>query len=279
MNHRIPVDTRTSQVSQLAMLERTSRLAIVASCFLALLGCSDSSKADNDADESGCGSSCPAGQICVDGSCASWTNASGGSGTSMGGSASGDPTTGGGPGTGGATGSGGSPSAGGSQALGGSSSTECPNGPLDTSIANCVLDPLPSTGEFYQDCVNQINAFRWECQCLPPLERWTEAEDCANQHAQYDYEHDSAHQGLADGICEPADWGQCECPGWGSVESITQGTQWYESCLQMMWSEFDNPGGEQGHYDTMSSQNFTRVACGIYVTAEGDVWSVQNYGR
>jgi hypothetical protein len=47
----------------------------------------------------------------------------------------------------------------------------------------------------------------------------------------------------------------------------------------MMWSEVDNPSGEQGHYLAMSGQEYTRVACGLYQTPEGDVWSVQNYSR
>jgi hypothetical protein len=47
----------------------------------------------------------------------------------------------------------------------------------------------------------------------------------------------------------------------------------------MMWSEVDHPGGEQGHYETMRSEEFTRVACGIYETPEGEVWSTQNNFR
>lgn len=52
-----------------------------------------------------------------------------------------------------------------------------------------------------------------------------------------------------------------------------------ESCLEMMWHEVDNPAGEQGHYEAMSSTSYTRVACGIHVGPDGDVWAVQNYDR
>ena len=63
---------------------------------------------------------------------------------------------------------------------------------------------------------------------------------------------------------------------WSSWESITQGTDFYEACLAMMWHEVDDPSGEQGHYENMSDEGYTRVACGLYVT-EGEVWAVQNF--
>ena len=80
-------------------------------------------------------------------------------------------------------------------------------------------------------------------------------------------------------LCDPSGTAQCECPGWNSVESITQGTSRMESCLAMMWHEVDNPGGEQGHYEAMSSTRYTAVACGIYEGPGGEVWAVQNYTR
>ena len=52
-----------------------------------------------------------------------------------------------------------------------------------------------------------------------------------------------------------------------------------QACLMMMWHEVDDPGGEQGHYDTMSSLDFTGVACGVYETPEGGVRALQNYFR
>ena len=64
---------------------------------------------------------------------------------------------------------------------------------------------------------------------------------------------------------------------WPSGESITQGTDFYEACLAMMWHEVDDPSGEQGHYENMSDEGYTRVACGLYVTPEGEVWAVQNF--
>ncbi len=185
--------------------------------------------------------------------------------------------TGGAPagGTGAASTTGGAPPTGGA---GG-----CEGGPLAASLPDCEIEVPAATGDYHQDCVNVINAWRWQCQCLPPLERWAEAESCADQMAQYDYEANEAHAAFRARLCDPGGRGQCECPGWGSPESIThpRETNWGggESCLEMMWHEVDNPAGEQGHYEAMSSSSHARVACGIYEAPDGDVWAVQNYDR
>ena len=38
-----------------------------------------------------------------------------------------------------------------------------------------------------------------------------------------------------------------------------------------------DPGGEQGHYRNMSSTSYTRVACGFYEMADGDIWASMNF--
>ena len=136
----------------------------------------------------------------------------------------------------------------------------------------------PSTGDYHQDCVDTINKIRADCMCLPPLARWTEGEACADQMAEYDSGQNTAHAGFKARLCTPGGSAQCECPGWSSVASITQGTSRMESCLEMMWHEVDNPSGEQGHYQAMSSKTYTKVACGINASAS-DVWAAQNYSR
>jgi hypothetical protein len=149
----------------------------------------------------------------------------------------------------------------------------CEDGPLGLPLEGCSPE-FEETGDFYADCVARINQLRWECQCLPPLERWTEAEDCADQQAQYDYEVDEAHAGIGADICEPGGGSQNECPGYGPSFGIV------DFCLQQMWDE--GPGEDfqaHGHYINMSSQTVTRVACGRYETPEGDIWSVQNFSR
>jgi len=154
----------------------------------------------------------------------------------------------------------------------GSGGTErCAGGPLAEPIAGCRPSPVPDTGDPYADCVARINQFRWECQCLGPLERWTEGESCADQHAEYDSTR-PPHSGWRDRICDNGGSAQNECPGWGSIESTISG------CLQLMWDEGPGePFSEHGHYLNMSSTRFTRVACGFYTTSGGQVWAVQNF--
>ncbi|KPK14945.1 MAG: hypothetical protein AMJ62_11260 [Myxococcales bacterium SG8_38] len=148
---------------------------------------------------------------------------------------------------------------------------DCDSGPLESPITGCRPEPLPSSGDPYGDCVTRINQLRWECQCLPPLERWTEAEGCADQHAEYDSTR-GPHAGFTDNICSPRGWAQNECPGWNSTEHVVTG------CLQAMWDEGPGePYSAHGHYINMTNPSYRRVACGFYETADGSLWSVQNF--
>lgn len=143
----------------------------------------------------------------------------------------------------------------------------CESGPLAEPIPNCAPDVLPSSGDPAADCVRRINQFRWECQCLPPLERWTEGEQCADEHAEYDARNLRGHAGFNDDICSPRGNAQNECPDWNSWDQVI------DQCLQMMWDE--GPGEnfqEHGHYLNMSNTSFSRVACG-----SGSNWYVQNF--
>jgi len=148
---------------------------------------------------------------------------------------------------------------------------DCDNGPLNAPVANCQPEPLPGSGDPYADCVTRINQLRWECQCLPSLQRWKAAEDYADQQAEYDSTR-SAHAGFSENICSPRGWAQNECPGWGSTEHVITG------CLQAMWDEGPGePYSAHGHYINMTNPSYTMVACGFYETANGDFWSVQNF--
>lgn len=116
------------------------------------------------------------------------------------------------------------------------------------------------------DCVDRINGFR-ATEGLPPLARWVDGEVCADSEARSD-----AQSGVPHGA-----FGQCsenaqnECPGWNSVEQIIDG------CLQGMWDEGPGePYSEHGHYINMSSERYTKVACGFFESAAG-VWAVQNF--
>jgi hypothetical protein len=194
---------------------------------------------------------------------------SGGKGGNLGGAGNGSGGSGaGGKGSGGSSGSSAGTSAGGS-------SGEC------TQNLGCTLDPPPSTGDRYQDCVDRINQFRTECACMEPLERWTEAEACADQQAEYDSVQDEAHAGFRDDICSPGGSAQNECPGYRSE------TQVVGLCLQQMWDEGPPPqdpcDGEcfqtYGHFINMTNERYTKVACGFYTTEGNEVWAVQNFSR
>lgn len=121
-----------------------------------------------------------------------------------------------------------------------------------------------STGAagFAQTCVDEINRFR-ATKSLPPLERWTEGESCADGQSAKDGRTGRAHGAF--GTCN--EMGQNECPGWGGApETMIKG------CLQMMWDE--GPGG--GHYEAMASKRYTMVSCG-QAAGRGGTWSVQNF--
>jgi hypothetical protein len=195
---------------------------------------------------------------------------SGGAGPGGAGSSNAGATGGDGP-----AGSGGTPGAGtGSGGDAGAGSGEC------TENIRCELDALPSTGDIHQDCVDRINQFRTECACLPPLERWTEGEACADQMAEYDSTAEEAHAGFQDDICAGGS-AQNECPGWRSEPQVIEG------CLQQMWDEGPPPQDPcndacfqmYGHFINMTNERYTMVACGFFTTPGGEVWSVQNFSR
>ena len=148
---------------------------------------------------------------------------------------------------------------------------EC-EAPLELPLADCRPTPLPSTGDLIEDCVRRINQLRAVCQCLPPLERWYEGEECAREHANYDGMTGQAHNGFNEGICSQGGRGQNECPGYRSEEQVIG------LCLQQMWDEGPGePFSQHGHYLNMTNPSFSRVACGFFTTAGGQVWAVQNF--
>jgi hypothetical protein len=111
-------------------------------------------------------------------------------------------------------------------------------------------------------CVDTINQYRSQAG-LPPLQRWTESESCADGEAQSDSSTGRAH-GAFPSCGEVA---QNECPGFpGQPENALP------QCLRTMVDE--GPGG--GHYQNMFSTEYTRVACGVTMVG-GTMWSVQDF--
>ncbi len=116
-------------------------------------------------------------------------------------------------------------------------------------------------------CVDRINEYRATLD-LPPYERWTSAEGCADSEARSDSE-----TGIFHGAFPSCDeWAQNECPGWPSAEAVVT------SCLAQMWAEGPGePFEDHGHYINMSSTSYTEVACGFYKTPSGSIWAVQDF--
>lgn len=111
--------------------------------------------------------------------------------------------------------------------------------------------------------MNVINDYRAQ-KGLPPYTRWTDGETCADGEAQSDAETNAPHGAFP--RCK--ELAQNECPGQpGPADKMIKG------CLAAMWSQ--GPG--EGHYDMMASTKWREVACGFATTANGQVWSVQNY--
>lgn len=154
----------------------------------------------------------------------------------------------------------------GGSAAGGAPPTGCEGGPLPAPIPGCAPAALPSTGDPHQDCVDRINQLRYECQCLPPLARWTDGEACSDGQSADDQAADSPHGNF--GSC--GELAQNTCPNWGSTSDVIGG------CLQSMWDEGPGePFSAHGHYINMSNTQYTKVACG-FAEANG-VWSNQNF--
>lgn len=132
----------------------------------------------------------------------------------------------------------------------------------------CRPTPPPATGDARADCVARINQFR-ACVCLPPLQRWVEAESCVTEDAAYDRAHNSPHAGFIAKICSPQGFAQNECIG-GTLNN----------CIQSMFDEGPPPQSPctgscyqaHGHFINMTNTSYSRVACGF----DGD-WAAQNF--
>jgi hypothetical protein len=122
-----------------------------------------------------------------------------------------------------------------------------------------------SQGALAESCVQHINALRASLG-LGPLDRWTDAESCADSEAESDSGTGKPHGAFAS--CQ--EWAQNECPGWSSM---TGSSGIVPGCLDMMWAE--GPGG--GHYDNMTRPGTTKVACGFHQKSSGEIWAVQDF--
>jgi hypothetical protein len=239
-------------------------------CSLALLGCGeDEASGEGGGGAPGSGGASSGGSVGALGA--------GGSGTASGGS-------------------GGSQSGGSGGGTGGGPAPGC------VVDLDCAPEPLAETGDFGADCVARINQFRVGCHCLPPLERWTEAEACAAAQATADQASGDAHGSWGpDGVCDGSSGELAaefsggatnECPGYDSVESVLEvclaqmygeGVAWEQALGRPPEQEDYGPCAESfqscyvnyGHFIAMTKETHGKVACGI--TDSGSFWAVQNY--
>jgi len=125
-----------------------------------------------------------------------------------------------------------------------------------------------------QDCIASINRHRTTIG-LPPLQRWTDGENCADNATRTDARSGIVHGSM--GTC--GDMAQNTCPNYDSINAVNT------ACLQAMWNEGPPPTepctgqcfADHGHYINMSNPNYTMVACGFYQTPDGKIWSNQNF--
>jgi hypothetical protein len=124
------------------------------------------------------------------------------------------------------------------------------------------------TNDATQLCVDTINHYRATLG-LAPYQRWVEKEVCASDQATQDSQSKTAHGAF--GKCGES--AQNECPDWPApAESMIT------SCLAQMWAE--GPGSDfskHGHYLTMTSTTYTKVACGFSMAVNGRLWAVQDF--
>lgn len=122
--------------------------------------------------------------------------------------------------------------------------------------------------------VNEINQYR-ATESLPPLQRWVEGESCADQSAMKDSQIGQAHATYEDARKEcgsgTVNFGQNALPGWNSLQEVKN------YGVKAMWDEKFNPNGAQGHYQTMNSSKFRKVAIGVYRMPNGKYWVNMNF--
>ena len=136
-----------------------------------------------------------------------------------------------------------------------------------TTATSTTGDPVDPYEAARQLCVDTINMYRATLG-LPPYARWSDAEKCTDDEAASDGATNTPHGAF--GMC--GEWAQNECPGWPGPpeQSLPQ-------CLEQMWAE--GPGQDfnmHGHYINMSSEMYTKVACG-FAEVNGEFWMIQNF--
>lgn len=118
-------------------------------------------------------------------------------------------------------------------------------------------------------CLSETNRYRAQASA-PAVAQAHAKQSCADNQAKSDGQQNKPHGSF--GQC--SEIAQNECPGFtGNPEAAVQ------ACLKLMFDEGPGEGPAHGHYTNMTNPSYTQVACGFFVTPEGNVWIVQNFHR
>ncbi len=185
-----------------------------------------------------------------------------------------------------------------------------------SSDATTTQDAAKDTGTIVADsgdgfaavrtaCINEINKLRaTESHKAYALWETTAIDQCVDQQATYDQQHNSPHDAWINGVYPTCNGNaQDECLGYGNtVNGIV-------ACLDSMWAERLQPncatcaqcngpqlnqtilncmststcdfygkyGSECGHYLNMAADYFTEAACGFSTVGTSKDWATQNF--
>jgi uncharacterized protein YkwD len=120
-------------------------------------------------------------------------------------------------------------------------------------------------------CLDTINACRAKLNLKPVT--WSKSlEAFADEGARYDAGLNAAHShfGKFSVRAVPAD-AENALPGW-PIKNYKSVAAVVQKGTEMMWNE--GPGG--GHYENIKGDQ-TTVGCGVFVTATGNIWVVQDF--
>jgi hypothetical protein len=199
----------------------------------------------------------------------------GGGGSAGSGGKGGSGGSSGGPKGGSSNGGSGSGTSGGGGSSGGSGGAAAGTSGGFSSELSCPGDAGDPYADARKECVKTINMYRATLN-LPPHKRWCGNATCEDTQSADDAAKKQAHSAF--GHC--AEFGQCECPGWGGAPFGA-----IDGCLKVMWDEGPGPANcgadptcfeKHGHYLIMSSTSYAMVECG-FAEAGGGWWGVQDY--
>jgi hypothetical protein len=122
-----------------------------------------------------------------------------------------------------------------------------------------------SLGDARRICVETINNYRASVG-LPPLQEWKSAESCVDGQAKKDGDAQEPHTAVL----------QCGESAQNECLDQSDPSQAIVACLGRQWAEGPGSGESHVHYTNLTA-NYTKVACGFYRDANGNLWSTQDF--